>query len=106
MEFDTGPAGFRHILFWGNAVLIIVDAAAGYRSIPLARSFLRHEMTDEGGERRLGRTLTVAVVIYTLMNCIGYFRGVNWLLGITTLSVIFDLGAQFYLRRRIRRGGG
>jgi len=91
-----------------NTLLIIVDAAAGYFCVPLARSALG--MTDGdgegGGENRLRRLLTGVVVFYMLLNCIGYFRQIRWLLVGVSLFVTFDIVAELYVRKRIRQGRG
>jgi len=45
------------------------------------------------------------VALYMFLNCLGYFRGNSMLVLIVTTMIFFDLGGQFYLRRRSGRNG-
>lgn len=93
--------------FTVNTVLVIVDAAVGYFCVPLARTALGiTEPEDGGGENRLRRLLTGVVAFYMLLNCIGYFRQMGWLLVAVSIFVTFDIIAELYVRRKIRQRKG
>ncbi len=94
-------------LFVLNALLILIDASLGYHFAP---SLLRMSNPDEPELQEITiknvrRMLTLLVALYMFFNCMGFFRGSDGLLVIVTVMILFDLGAQFYLRRRSGREG-
>lgn len=94
-------------LFVLNALLILIDASLGYHFAP---SLLRQSNPEEPEQQEIAiktvrRMLTLLVALYMFFNCVGYFRGHDGLLVAVTVMIVFDLGAQFYLRRRSDREG-
>ncbi len=89
-------------LFILNILLVLLDASLGYHLAPclLRMADPDEPETQEHAVRTVRGMLTVLVMLYMFFNCWGYFRGNSGLLLIVTGMLLFDLGAQAYLRRR------
>lgn len=94
------PEQYALHLFLLNWVLVIADAALGYRMAPLL-------VGKEGGAltaERVRKLLTVVVALYMFFNCLAYFRGMTGLMVIVTGIVILDVVFQLLFRWKMGKG--
>lgn len=94
-------------LFILNLLLVLLDASLGYHLAPrlLQMPDLDEPEQQESAVKTVRGMLTLLVVLYMFFNCLGYFRNNSGLLLIVTAMIVFDLGGQFYLRRRAGHKG-
>lgn len=94
-------------LFALNILLILLDASLGYHLAPHLLLLTGQDDPElhESAVRSVRSMLTLLVGLYMFLNCLGYFRNNGTLVMIVTTMIFFDLGGQFYLRRRSGRNG-
>lgn len=90
------------ILFSGNLVLTIVDAAIAYRKAENIVGFiLPGSEAREAGAKRIRSFLPLMVALYTLLDCNAYsLHDTRFLLGLTIL-----LAADIILQRHLAGRG-
>ena len=91
-------------IFLLNWVMVIVDAALGYRIAPL----LVQRGDDADAEpmmtaERIRRLLAVVVALYMFFNCLAYFRDKTGLLIIVSCIVVLDIVFQMIVRWKMGR---
>lgn len=92
------------ILFSGNLLLVIVDAALGWHVAPqLMRRARGEEPGGEPGSGGIPPLLAFMVALYMFLNCLGWFRRSMPLLIVVSCLALVDIIAQLVVRRRLRR---
>jgi hypothetical protein len=90
-------------IFILNCVLVIGDAAIGYRLAPLFARIAGAEEDDaERGTAFIRRCLSGVVALYMFCNCLAYFRGETLFILLVTGFVAADIICQLLLGRNLR----
>ena len=90
-------------IFILNFVLVIGDAAIGYRLAPHLFRLTGGDADDAGrGAGFIRRCLSGVVALYMFCNCLAFFRGETLFILLVTGFVAADIVCQLLLGRKVR----